>query len=57
MATYYYKCETCEETANIIVPINEGSTAPDCPTCKVEMARVFSAPGITFKGSGWGSDR
>jgi len=57
MATYQYKCETCEQTVSQVVSINEESNTPKCLECDKDMLRVFSAPSLTFKGSGWGSDR
>jgi predicted nucleic acid-binding Zn ribbon protein len=27
--------------------------AMNCPKCKVDMVRVFSAVGLVFKGEGW----
>ena len=26
-----------------------------CSDCRIKMKRVFTAPGIVFKGSGWAS--
>lgn len=57
MATYYYKCDTCEATTSVVVPISEESKTPKCLACNADMGRVFSGPAVTFKGSGWGSDR
>jgi putative FmdB family regulatory protein len=57
MATYYYKCNTCEASASVSNPISEESKVPKCLECNKNMERVFSAPAVTFKGSGWGSDR
>jgi putative FmdB family regulatory protein len=57
MPTYHYKCETCEATVTQVVSISQESKTPECLGCRKDMARVFSAPALTFKGSGWGSDR
>ena len=27
----------------------------DCPKCHTLMTRIYSAPGLVFKGKGWGS--
>jgi putative FmdB family regulatory protein len=57
MPTYQYKCETCKQTVSQVVAVSEERKTPECLDCKKEMIRVFSAPSLTFKGSGWGSDR
>jgi len=57
MPTYQYKCETCEATVSHVVMISEERKLPECLSCDKDMVRVFSAPSLTFKGSGWGSDR
>jgi len=57
MPTYQYKCETCESTVSHVMTVSEERKMPECLPCKKDMVRVFSAPSLTFKGSGWGSDR
>ena len=57
MATYYFECTECDSNASVSISITEEAQAPKCLSCDVYMVRVFSAPGITFKGTGWGSDR
>jgi len=57
MPTYQYTCETCEQTVSQVVAISEESKTPKCLKCNKDMTRIFSAPSLTFKGSGWGSDR
>ena len=50
MPTYEYRCEECkayQETQTLY------EVGPDCPVCFRTMKRVWSAPGIQFKGSGW----
>jgi putative FmdB family regulatory protein len=57
MPTYNYVCEVCKSTASVTVSITEEPSTPKCLACSVDMSRIFSAPGLSFKGSGWGSDR
>jgi len=57
MPTYKYQCEPCESTLTRVASVSEESKAPKCAKCGNDMSRIFSAPSLTFKGSGWGSDR
>jgi len=57
MPTYQYSCPKCEQTISQLVPLSEEIKTPECLTCNVDMQRIFAIPSVTFKGSGWGSDR
>ncbi len=51
MPTYEYCCENCgqfEKFQKITA-----SPLTKCPTCGGEVRKVFTAPGIIFKGSGF----
>lgn len=48
MPTYDFKCKECDEVIE-----TTDRTAPICKVCKKEMQRVWSAPGILFKGKGF----
>ncbi len=48
MPNYDFRCLTC----NIIVEMKE-RTLPPCPQCSEVMNRVWDAPAIRFKGSGF----
>ena len=65
MPTYEYRCQTCELNFDIMQPFSEDTLAK-CPTKKSgkspagctspgrgKVSKVFSAPGITFKGDGF----
>lgn len=61
MPTYDYHCETCGRDFEAYQSFSDDST-PKCPgreegSCKSRgkgrVAKVFSAPAITFKGSGF----
>lgn len=51
MPTYSYKCSNCGQF-DWMHPINE--TIALCPKCgEPEVAKVFAAVGVSFKGSGF----
>lgn len=52
MPKYEYACKSCGEHLEVVqsftdAPLNE------CPACGGPLRKVFSAPAITFKGSGF----
>ena len=51
MATYEFKC--CGMTQEIVIDINEILHKPKCQICNGDMQRVYAAPAIVFKGSGF----
>ena len=54
MPVYDYLCTACDHRADILHGIND--PGPNfCPSCGKEgtMRKLFSAPSIHFKGSGW----
>lgn len=56
MPTYEYKCpdgHSCSEVRGM----NEDATLTKCPECDKPLSRIFSAPPITFKGSGFSQNR
>lgn len=65
MPTYEYRCQTCDINFEIVQSFSEDTLAK-CPTRKSgkspaactspgrgKVSKVFSAPGITFKGDGF----
>jgi putative FmdB family regulatory protein len=55
MPSYLYRCDQCGAELELNHPVNtHGDSSPLC--CSYPMARVFSAPSIIFKGTGWGKD-
>jgi putative FmdB family regulatory protein len=48
MPLYDFKCECCLEVVEINEPI-----PPACNTCGNTMMRIWSAPAVQFKGSGF----
>ncbi len=62
MPTYDYRCKTCEAHFEIVQSITaksltrcpkKGGPAQCTSPGKGEVAKVFAAPGITFKGEGF----
>lgn len=52
MPTYTYKCPTCSQQQTIIHSFTD-ETVHKCENCQVPLIKVFSAPGLEFKGGGW----
>jgi putative FmdB family regulatory protein len=57
MPTYEYSCKECGTFGSIHRTYKEDDSGLDCPKCKTAMARIFTAPGISFKGDGWGGKK
>jgi putative FmdB family regulatory protein len=55
MPTYEYSCNECGTYGSQHRTFKEGDGGMTCPKCNLEMSRIFSAPGLIFKGDGWGS--
>jgi putative FmdB family regulatory protein len=52
MPLYEYKCTNCGERVEVIQRSSDSPQGP-CPKCGGEMKKLFSAPAIQFKGSGF----
>jgi len=52
MPTYEYACRNCGHRFDIVQKMIEDSLAI-CPECGGELRKVFAAPAISFKGSGF----
>lgn len=52
MPTYDFKCNSCGITVEVTRSVDEDS-ALRCD-CGEMMFKIFSSPGIVFKGTGWG---
>jgi putative FmdB family regulatory protein len=53
MATYEYGCIECDKTEEVSRGITDPESIPSCPSCGYAMVRVWNAPGVQFKGSGF----
>jgi len=52
MPTYEYRCRNCGHSFDIIQKMSDASLT-HCPECGGELRKVFTAPAISFKGSGF----
>lgn len=52
MARYDYRCTGCGNVFEVVHPMSEHPSIT-CPECGKPAERVFSASGISFKGSGF----
>lgn len=52
MPLYEYECQKCGERVEIIQKISD-PPYEHCPKCGGDMKKLFSAPAIQFKGSGF----
>lgn len=52
MPTYEFKCPQCEITVDKSFDVYSNHSM-FCEDCGVKMAKVFSSPGVIFKGDGW----
>ena len=53
MPNYEYACVTCDKSTEVSRGFNDKEVVPPCPVCGYAMTRVYNAPGIQFKGSGF----
>jgi len=52
MPTYQYACTVCGHEFEAFQSFTEDSLT-ECPECKGEIKKVYSAVGVVFKGSGF----
>ncbi len=52
MPLYEYECQSCGERVEIIQKMSD-PPYEHCPKCGGSMKKLFSAPAIQFKGSGF----
>lgn len=59
MPTYEFICPRCQATVALQYSIHATPPAPQCPmpVCGARMQRNYTAPGVSFKGDGWGKDK
>lgn len=53
MPTYEFTCGTCEARGTGEFSVHQDAEMR-CPRCHILMSKVYSAPGLIFKDSGWG---
>ena len=52
MPKYEYACKSCGEHIEVVQSFADAPLT-ECPNCGGQLRKVFSAPGIAFKGSGF----
>jgi putative FmdB family regulatory protein len=52
MPTYQYACTACDHEFEAIQSFSDDSLT-QCPVCKGEIRKVYTAVGVVFKGSGF----
>ncbi len=52
MPTYQYRCRDCGDELEVVQSFTD-KPKTKCPACKGSLRKVFAAPGISFKGSGF----
>jgi putative FmdB family regulatory protein len=55
MASYEYRCATCEEDNELPFPFGQAPQQTSCPKCDAQMKKIFGklGPAVIFKGTGW----
>lgn len=58
MPTYLWKCNKCEITSEVTVPVAEYNTQPMLPEhdCEHNWTRLLAPVLFTLKGTGWARD-
>lgn len=51
MPLYEYHCSQCDHTFEVNHAV--GRNGQKCPLCNRKATKVFHAPSLIFKGSGW----
>lgn len=52
MPKYEYACKSCGERLEVVQSFTDDPLT-ECPACAGPLRKVFSAPAISFKGSGF----
>ena len=52
MPTYQYACNACAHEFEAFQSFSDASLT-ECPQCKGEIRKVYTAVGVVFKGSGF----
>lgn len=56
MPTYEYSCNECGTYGSVHKSYDDEIDGMCCPKCDLQMTRIYSAPGLIFKGGGWGKN-
>ena len=55
MPIYEYRCRDCGEALEVRQAFTDEALT-ECPNCTGSLRKIFSTPGISFKGSGFDDD-
>lgn len=53
MPVYSYKCDKCGKTQDVRTDLDKADLPQYCPKCLVQMRKLLSVPGVSFKGKGF----
>ena len=53
MPVYEYLCKQCNLVVIESRPVDDRDNKTMCDNCNIEMKRLLSSPGVSFKGSGF----
>jgi putative FmdB family regulatory protein len=59
MATYEYRCDSCNKEFEVQFPFGQAPQETECLDCKTTMKKIFGKTSIpvVFKGTGWAGKR
>jgi putative FmdB family regulatory protein len=52
MPMYEYRCTSCGEHTELLQHLGDAPPS-ECPRCGGPLVKVFTAPSLRFKGTGW----
>lgn len=52
MPLYEYRCTSCMEHTEVLQHLGDAPPS-ECPHCGGALVKVFTAPSLRFKGTGW----
>lgn len=56
MPTYDFYCKSCDANTKIVSTMKGLKEGYTCAHCNTKLVRIFSAPGVSFKGEGFASN-
>ena len=55
MPMYDYRCPICNTQMELELSMDHDLVR--CTDCGAQANRIYSVPGLVFKGTGWGKDK
>ena len=53
MPVYSYRCPKCGYHKDVRTELDKADLPQYCPTCLIEMRKLFGLGGVAFKGTGF----